>query len=165
MNNYSINLSSTSSSSIQTLPVIEFDDHTTLNVDFSQVSESILPIYLKINWGDGSEEISDVNNIYTSNGEVNPLKFSPILSKIYSHEYYPSGNSLYKSLTAQFLVEYSDGNYCWFIQPIEIRTYDYFESIEDLLIMNVYSTLDQYNSKEYHFKTLKDGYLVEMQGS
>lgn len=165
MNKHTITLSSSSSSHVETLSTIQFDDHTELTVDLSQISERIIPIYVKMNWGDGNEEQYDTNNIYSKDGVVNPLKFSPLLSQTYNHEYFPSETSLYKSLSAQFLVEFSDGNYCWFVQPIEIKTYDYFESIEDLKILNFNILPDELNSKEYQFKTKKDGYLIELRGN
>lgn len=163
MNNYNLTLESSSSSLSAILDETVLQDHTTLSLDVSGIFDKIIPLYLKIDWGDGSSEIHD-NDIYViDRKDVNALSYSPIFSKVYKHEYYPSENSLYKSLSAQILIGYSDGGYNWTVIPIKIRTYDYFESIYDLELQNI-AIIPTYPEKiEYSLVEKKNNYLLQLQ--
>lgn len=163
MNKFEIVLESSSTAYQLTLDETLIDDHTEVSFNISNIYSNVLPLYLKIDWGDGNSEIHE-NDIYTlSKKDVNVLTYNPIFGKSYNHQYYPSDSSLYKCLTAQLLIHYSNGENNWFIIPFKIRTYDYFESIYDL---DLYSTdiIPTYPQKiKYSFIENKNGYLVDMQ--
>ena len=134
MNTYSLSLTSTSSSAIVVIPEIKMEDYSQLTISLANIYERTLPIYMKIDWGDGDVQIYN-NNIYDS--AINSIiRYSPLLTNVYTKQYYPSATSLYKTLSAQLLINYSDGHYSWFIIPLKIRTYDYFDSIGDIKLQN-----------------------------
>lgn len=164
MNSYSLNLSSNKTEYYYVTSTLELDDLTKLSITVSDLSENNLPIYLKIDWGDGKSEIFD-NNIYVqSRDQINIFNYSPLLTQTFTHIYYPSETSLYKSLSAQVFVHYSNGDNTWFVIPINIRTYDYFESIYDLKLVNTNILPLSTNIKQHQFITGKDGFTVELQG-
>lgn len=164
MNTYNLNLVSTNTATIETLPLIDLDDYTLLTINLEQLSETVIPIYLTISWEPNSVETYD-NNLYRSgNNYTNPLRFSPLLTTEYSHEYFPSERALYKSLSAQVLVKYSNGDETWFVIPIRIRANGYFESIQDLTFINTNILPISSNKSEHHLKTTKDGYIIELRG-
>jgi len=113
-----------------------------------------------IDWGDTPPEVYDISNIYNSSNIILTSTSQPLLGT-YTHEYFPSSYALYKSLFAQILVNYSNGNYCWFIIPIKIRTYDYFESIYDMTLINTNILPSERNLKEHQFITAVGGYSLE----
>lgn len=156
MNTYTINLSSNSTNFYEHREMLKMMDFSKLVVNFENISETYLPIYLKIDWGDGNVESFDSNPISEN---VNAFKRSDIYDIERLHEYYPSSSSLYKQLTAQFLIKFSSGDFFWSIQPIEIRNYDYYESIQDLEIAHVET--DENDSKRIYFKTEKDSYILK----
>jgi hypothetical protein len=164
MNNYTLALSSNNTEYISVNPLLEFDDFTTLTIDLSGLNTSLIPKYLKISWGDGEEESFD-NDIFPNNQrKVNVFNINSIFNTSYKHEYYPSKTSLYKKLSAQVLVNYTNGDNNWFIIPINIRTYDYYESIYDLSLKNTNILPITDNSKQHQFITDKGGFTVELQG-
>jgi hypothetical protein len=119
---------------------------------------------MKIDWGDGTSEIFD-NNIYNINRfNTNISKISPLLISTYEHEYHPSSTSLYKELSSQFLINYANGDYNWFILPIRIRTYDFFESIYDTKILNTSIVVSDSVSKTHRILTTGKGFVVELNG-
>jgi hypothetical protein len=161
MNSYTLSLSSNDTNYIYHSSEIELDDHTNFNVDISALSEKVLPIFLKIDWGDGRSQTFNNDVFKTGRENINIFKYSPLLTQIYSNEYYPSETSLYKSLTAQFLVNYSNGEFSWFVIPISIRSYDYFESIYDLQLINTNILPDITNPKEHQFKTDAGSFIID----
>jgi len=163
MNTHAISLTSSTTNHIQTFSSLDLYDYTELTFNLEGLTEKITLSYVKIDWGDGLIETFDKNNIFVlDRTKINALKFNPILSETYSHEYYPSETSLYKSLTAQVLVAYTDDTYSWFIQPIRIRTYDYFEAVGDLTLLNTNILPVASNKKEHQFKCDVGGTLVEL---
>ena len=151
MNSYTLTLSSNSTSYTKELPILEMEDNCVLSVNTQQLYNSIIPIYVKIAWGDGTVETFD-NDCYGNNTYNNLIfmNFNPCLTDLHTHEYFPSETCLYKWLYAQILIKYSDGNVSYFQQPIQIRTYDFYDSIGRLEIINVNLNKTQ---KEYQFKT------------
>lgn len=162
MNTYNLELQSTTTSETQVLPTLQLTDFTKLSLDLSGINETILPAFLKIDWGDGNSQIFDNDLLRFGNNTVNILKFSPLLTDTYSKTYYPSSTSLYKSLTAQVLVNYINNDTVWIIIPIEIRTNDYFESIYDLNLINTNILPQESNTKEHQFITGSGGFLIEL---
>lgn len=163
MNTYTLSLSSPSSSYISRLDSIYFDDHTKLTLDLSNIRESIIPNYVKINWGLTVDSIIYDNDVYSSGrDDINTLRFSKVLNDTYSFEYYPSSTSLYKNLSAQVLVNYTNGDNAWFIIPIQIRTYDYFESIGDIKLINTNILPLSGNPLEYQLASTNDNQLIEL---
>lgn len=168
MNNYYLNLSSNNSSTISKLSEIELNDLTTLNISLSGLVETPYPLYLAIDWGDGTSEKYEntiFKNYRTSNiiPEILYGKFSSIFQNIYQHTYKPSTTTLYKKLTAQCYVEYSDSTYTWFLLPIEIRSYGYFEAVGDMRLYNTNILPLTSNGKQHQFITDKGGFLVEIE--
>jgi hypothetical protein len=163
MNTYTIALSSNTTSHIETFPEITLEDYTSMTINLEDLTTRILPIRVTIDWGD-KIEVYDKNNIYYNTSLTNNSIDRPLFGD-YSHEYPPSSSSLYKRLSAQVLVNYSNGNYSWFIIPIKIRTYDYFESIGDLSLTNTNILPIEGNLKEHQFITSIGGYAIEMRQS
>lgn len=162
MNSYSISLSSNTTSMVKHLSTLKFDDFTQLSIDISNISEKILPMYITIDWGDGKElEIYD-NNIYVKGRVNNPLKLSPVLLRSYNYNYYPSSHALYKSLSAQVLINYINGDESWFVIPIQIRTYDYLESLGDLKLLNTNILPISGNPVEYQLMATKNNQIIEL---
>jgi len=165
MNTYTTYLSSLSST-VVILPQIDMDDNSSLNVSLSGVSESFFPLYLNVDWGDGNKKIynNEIYKLYREESiipEVLYGKFSSILQKTYQHEYYPSETSLFKSLTAQFLISYTDNTYSWFIQPLKIRTYDFIEATSGVKIIESNILPISSNSAEHHILT-GNGQILEL---
>ncbi len=164
MNTYTLNLSSPTSAYIAYLPELEVDDFTRLTLDLSDINETILPVYLKIDWGFGETVLYD-NNIYKSgSNQINIVRYSPLLTDTYSNDYYPSETALYKSLSSQVLIRYSNGDITYMVIPIRIRTYGYSESIGDLTLINTNILPIESNVSEHQLKTSVDGYILDLRG-
>jgi hypothetical protein len=138
------------------------NDTSVLTLDLSYITERIVPISVRIDWGDGSIENFDKNS--SNNDIINIFKFSPLLLNTYTHQYYPSESCLYKCLSAQILITYCNGDYSWFILPLKIRTYDYFESIRDIKLINTNILPNDDNSKEHQLLTSLNRYTIELIG-
>jgi len=162
MNSYTLTLSSPKPDYTHIVDVLNFEDYTKLRIDISNLSEKIIPINLKVDWGDGNSELYDNDIFVNSRDQVNIFRVSPLLTKIYEKDYFPSSTALYKNLTAQISVNYSNGDVGWFIIPIAIRSYDYFESIYDLKTYNCNILPISANSSEYQFITHIGKYVVEL---
>lgn len=162
MNNYTITLSSNATSHIEVLDTVILNDHTTVVINVQSVYEGILPAYMKIDWGDG--KIISVDNDIPLNDrtKVNLFVTSSLLNDSYTHEYYPSSTSLYKQLSAQVLITYPNSEYAWFIIPISIRTYDYFESIYDLSLTHTNILPIENNSKQHILLSSKDRFTLHL---
>lgn len=165
MNTYTLNLSSPSTNYVFANPLLEFEDHTRLTLTLDSVNEVILPVFLKIDWGDGTSESFDNDLFQQGRTKVNIFRFSSILTETYSKDYYPSNTALYKSLTAQVFIDYSNGNNVWFLIPIKIRTYDYFESIYDLKLTNTNILPYAGNPTTHQLITGKDGTIIEVRAN
>lgn len=166
MNYYTLSVASTATSAVEIKPEVVFDDHTTLIINLSGATETFIPIYLKLDWGDGENEVIS-NSLYKVYREESILteviygKFSSILNNSYMHAYYPSTSARYKSLSAQVYIEYSNGNFSWFVQPIKIITRDYFESIYNMKLLNTTILPIVGNTKQQHFAIDTGGFLIE----
>jgi hypothetical protein len=167
MNSKFLSLSSLSSNHTEYSSEYFLNDVTTINLLLSGVDESTIPTTLEISWGDGVVEYYE-NSLYKDYktesifSEILYGKFSKLLSQQYSHVYYPSNSSLYKQLTAQIKMDYVDGSTSsWFV-PIKIRSYDYFESIYDLKLIDTKILPITSNNKEFTFITDAGGFLVQM---
>lgn len=137
MNTLTISLSSSSTITIETLPLVEMEDHTLVSVDLNNLFNDTIPKYVKISWGDGEENVYN-NDIYddTWDNELTFFTYNPVFNDIHTHEYYPSETSLYKNLSAQILVGYTTGDFSYFLIPMVIRTYDFSEALDNLKISN-----------------------------
>lgn len=166
MNFKTIALSSNSSNYFEVLAEVQLEDMTTIYLNLSGITESTLPLNLKIDWGNNDPQFYDNNTYkkYRTDSILNEIlygKFSSILTQNYENIYYPSETSLYKSLSAQVYIQYGNGDASWFIIPIKIRTSDYFESIYDLKLINSIFLPLTSNTKKHIFTTSKDGYIIE----
>ena len=160
MNTYTIYLSSPTTAYTATLPQIVLDDHTELTLNTEQLAETTVPVYLKIDWGDSSDIV--FNNPFVFQNNLNVLKFTKLLNAEHVHQYYPSTTALYKTITAQILVVYSNTTITYIRIPIVIRTYGYTESIEDMNLVNTNILPIDANTSEHQFKTQKDRYIIEL---
>lgn len=158
----------TNTSAVSTvLPEIMLYDMTTVALTLSGISENQIPTLVKINWGDESV-VEVANNSFIKNyredsifPEVMYNKFSTILGRKYTHIYYPSTIARFKSLSAQIVIEYFNGDRASIIQPLKILSEDFYESIQDLKHINTNILPVSGNNKQFIFSTLKDGFLVE----
>lgn len=165
MNNLTINLSSNSSQYTKVLNYSQLIDHTLVNVSVDYIYDKIIPIYMKIDWGDGNSKIYDNDLSLTERSDTNIFRIGTLLNNSYSHEYYPSATSLYKTLTAQVYIEYCNGSFNWFMIPMEIRTMDYFESIYDIELVHTNILPSSNNPKEHQFLTTRGNYCIELRSS
>ena len=165
MNTYYVNLSSNSTSTITVVPEVVMDDLSTLIINLTGLNESILPLFLKVDWGFGTTVIYD-NNIYKKGKSQSIIDghYSPLFMDRYSNVYYPAPDSLSLSLSAQLLVTYANGDVTYFVIPILINTYDYATSIGDLTLINTNILPIEGNLSEHQLKTLSGGYIIEMRG-
>jgi hypothetical protein len=165
MNTKTVILSTNSSSFVDVMDTIILNDATTLNVMLGDVYEDVLPISLKINWGDDNILYYD-NDLYKNYKTENIIlevvygKFSKVLQETYSYDYYPSTTHTYKRTKAQFLLEYTNKNKTLITLPIEIRSSDYFESVGDIKMISTH-VIPEDNIKLHKFVTDKDSYIVE----
>lgn len=159
MNTYTLRLSSTTTSLMSILPLIELDDHTRFNLNLSRLSKTILPVYVQIDWGFG-EILTFDNNI----DNAQPSNFIPVFSEVYTNDYYPSSNALYLQLSAQVLVRYATGDFAWFVIPLKIRTYGFSESVGDLTLINTNILPVEDNLSEHQLKTSEGGYIISLRG-
>lgn len=166
MNTYTVTISSTSSNITQTLPQVYLDDFTELSLDISGIYSGVIPLFIKIDWGDGIGILYD-NDVYTTTtaGNVNLSQVNTVLKTIYKNKIYPSSKSLYKNLYVQLYVRYSNGQDSWFTIPISVRTYDYFEAIGDLKLLNVNILPFEGTPKEYQLSTFIDNTILELRSS
>jgi hypothetical protein len=165
MNTRTLILSSSSSNLQIVNDKVALDDHTSLFLNISKLFDKVIPLYMEIDWGDGSNIELYENDMYViDRKDVNALTYSPIFSKIYNHEYYPSDKALYKNLSAQILVNYANGGKYWNVIPIEIRSYDFFESLLDVKLENIAIVPNYPEKNKYFLKESKNGYLIELQG-
>lgn len=160
MNTITLYLSSTTAAHIEIFPLLEMDDYTSLTINTDRIYEQVVPAYVKIDWGDNTS--TTTNNFPLFQNDLNVLKFSSALNANYTHEYYPSTTALYKLLSAQVLIRYTNTDIAWFLIPIQIKTYGYVESIEDMDLINTNILPVEENSAEHQFKTSKDGYIIEL---
>ncbi len=165
MNTYYLYLSTSSVSATLMTPEVEMDDLSTLILNLTGLNETILPLFLKVNWGIGESIIYD-NNIYKigKNQSIIDGHYSPLFMDSYSNIYYPSPTTEYLYLSAQLLVTYATGHITRFTIPIKIRTYTYAESIGDLTLINTNILPVEANLSEHQLKTLSGGYIIEMRG-
>lgn len=159
MNTYTLSLTSLSSTAIQYLPTIDFVDHTQLTLDVSNIDNTFIPLYMKVHWGEGESEIFD-NNILSKPSSI----IDPLLNGTYIHEYFPSETALYKLLSAQVLIQYSNEQKYYALIPIRIRTKDFFESILDMDLINTNILPVESNASEHQLKTYAEGYIIELRG-
>lgn len=164
MNTHTLTLTSLSSTAVQYLSTIDLIDHTKLTIDISGLDNDFIPLYLKIHWGEGDTELFDNDILYYRN-ELGNLLFEPILDGTYTHEYYPSETALYKLLSAQVFLKYTNEGFYYALIPIQIKTKDYFESIGDMDLINTNILPTENSPSEHQFKTSADGYIIELRGN
>jgi hypothetical protein len=164
MNTSFLSLSSSTTSLNETLPVIHLDDYTNLWVFLSGMSETLLPISLEVNWGDGGAVENYENDILQTTNIIED-RYSSIFFNSYNHEYTPAIDTSSKSLTATYIIKYFNNNECIFNVPIEIINKNYTNSIEDMYLVNTIILPDENNSKIHQFVTKIGGYMVEMRTS
>ena len=166
MNTKTITLSSTSSSFDYVMDTQILNDATIVNISMRNIYEDVLPLSLSIDWGDGVVLYYD-NDLYKKYreesifDEILKAKFSAILQKTYSYQYYPSKKETYKNITAQFLFHYSDKNKSLITVPFQIKSSDYFESVYDMKMISTNIAPLATNNKNHTFITSKGGYIVE----
>lgn len=164
MNTYTLKLSTKNTTTISFLNEIVLDDYTELILNVERLSETYLPMYIKIDWGVGKSEIYDNNISKITPNTLNVINYSPIFTKKYSFEYYPSPIASYRSLSAQLLVKYVNGDVSWIVIPIQVKTMGYADSINDLTLINTNILPIEENNSEHQLKTLEGNYIIELRG-
>lgn len=166
MNTSTIGFTSSATALSSTLNEVKLYDLTTVTFVLSGISESQVPLYLRVNWGDGNVETYE--NSFSKDYKVDSIipevlynKISSVLSKDISHVYYPSVSARYKLLSAEVNIEYINGDICSIVQPLKIISADYFESIGNMkhIATNILQTSN--NSKQFMFSIDKGGFLIE----
>jgi hypothetical protein len=157
MNNATLSLSS-NNTNVSTTASLSIVDITQLELDVFNISEKFLPLYLHIDWGDGSSLFME-NDIFTPKLLINNA-FSSFFYQTFKKIYYPNANSKTQQLTAVCTLKYCNNDVSIFTIPITITNYDYVESIEDMYLLNTVLKTDK---KIHQFITKKDGLLVEVE--
>jgi hypothetical protein len=166
MNTHTTTIASSSTNIVTTLPEISLDDFTELTLDLSEIYSEVIPIFLKIDWGEGDIVIYD-NDVYVEidNTNVSIINYNTVFNTRYTKKIYPSENTLYKNLHIQLYVKYSNGDYSWFKLPVSVRTYDFFEAIGDFKLVNVNILPVEGNPKEYQLTTFMNNTIVELRSN
>lgn len=168
MMTHTLTLSSVTYSGVDYYPAIDLFDNTQFNLRLLNIKKEILPIYVDINWGDGSEilvpEIKVIRE-YRKESIIEEIlnEFAPpFLTDSYKHIYYPSSTSLSKQLSCVVNVVYPTSDTYTFIIPIDVRTDSFYESIEDLKLIdvNIYNT--EQNTTNYVFASKKTSHILEL---
>jgi hypothetical protein len=167
MNSYNISLSTTATSVTSNFGTINLFDQTEVTIDLSNIFSEVFPYYIVIDWGDGSEvfepEIKTFLTYRTDSiiEEITKGVSPPFLNTNYTHIYYPSSNSLVKSLTLKIGVQYITGEITQFNIPVNIRTEGYYENIGDIKLEGV-KILNNVNlDTTLQLRTEIDNYIVE----
>lgn len=161
MNTYTISLSSNNTSTYTQLDVQSIIDYSLITLDLDNVYSKIIPLFLRIDWGDGVVDTIN-NDIFgiSSKENINIFNPMPVLNTPQKHYFYPS-TTLYTEYTIQVSLYYSNGEQSIFIIPLKVISSDYHESIKDMLLVNVNILPDENNSKEYQILTEFDNQIVE----
>lgn len=165
MNTKEISFKNTTTALTSVLPEIKLYDLTKVTFSIIEITEKQIPLYVKINWGDGESQVlensfSKVYRIDSIIPEILYNKISSVFSKDNTHLYYPSISARYKMLSAELIVEYLNRDITKFIQPIKIISSDYFESIGDIKHVGA-NIVNSTNNKQFMFSIDKGGFLIE----
>jgi len=167
MNTYNISLSTDATSVTSNFNTINLFDQTEVSIDLSNIFSEVFPYYIVIDWGDGSEifepEIKTFLTYRTDSiiEEITKGVSPPFLNTNYNHIYYPSPNSLVKSLTLKIGVQYTTGEITQFNIPIDIRTEGYYENIRDVKLEGVKIINNVNHDTTLQLRTEIDNYIVE----
>ena len=167
MNTYNISLSTTSTSLTSNYDTIDLFDQTEVSIDLSNIFSEVFPYYVVFDWGDGSEilepEIKTFINYRTESilNEITKGVSPPFLNTTYKHIYYPSPNSLVKSLTLKVGIQYTTGEVTQFNIPIDIRTEGYYENIRDVKLEGVKIINNVNLDTTLQLRTEIDNFIIE----
>ena len=167
MNTYNISLSTTTTSLTSNYDTINLFDQTEVSIDISNIFSEVFPYYVVFDWGDGSEvlepEIKTFINYRTESiiDEIAKGVSPPFLNTNYKHIYYPSPNSLVKSLTLKIGIQYTTGEITQFNIPIDIRTEGYYENIRDVKLEGVQIINNVNLDTTLQLRTEIDNYIIE----
>ncbi len=167
MNTYNISLSTTSTSLTSNFDTINLFDQTQVSIDLKNIFSEVFPYYVVIDWGDGSDifepEIKTFINYRTESilNEITRGVSPPFLNTDYTHIYYPSPNSLVKSLTLKIGIQYTTGDITQFNIPVDIRTEGYYENIRDVMLEGVEIINNVDLDTTLQLRTEIDNYIIE----
>tara|TARA_R110000803_G_scaffold18806_6_gene49921 strand:- start:11783 stop:12424 length:642 start_codon:yes stop_codon:yes gene_type:complete len=167
MNTYNISLSTTTTSLTSNYDTIDLFDQTEVSIDISNIFSEVFPYYVVFDWGDGSEvlepEIKTFINYRTESilNEITKGVSPPFLNTTYKHIYYPSPNSLIKSLTLKIGIQYTTGEITQFNIPLYIRTEGYYENIRDVKLEGVKIINNVNLDTTLQLRTEIDNYIIE----
>ena len=151
-------------------PLVELDDLTTVAFVLSGITEEFTPTTMTISWGDGSVNNFD-NSVFKNYREVSIFgevlygNFSSLFAVDYLHSYAPSVSARFKSLSAEIMIEYSNGDVTSIIQPLRVLSEDYYETIGDVTLINTNILPLSSNPKQHMLVAEIDGYLIETESS
>jgi hypothetical protein len=146
MKTFVINLSTNTTGDIHILPEVVLTDATEVFIDLYEVeTRNNPPLFLNIEWGDGSESITTGSNftatplnsdLVSAATQAQNIQLYDILIKQYSHVYTPSTTCLTKKLSCFISIEHLTlNNQTKFIIPIKIITPSYYTKIGDMAIL------------------------------
>ena len=168
MNTHVLSLTSTGSTGgTITMPTVDMFDATELSLDLSEVYSNIFPDYVAINWGDNSEIEEPETTIYRDYKtqsifpEIKRGASPVFFNELYKHIFYPSKTALKKEMTMRVNIGYINGTTTKFSIPLNVRTEGYFQTIEDLDLLNVSLLDSEDNNSIYTFLTKKDNFVIQ----
>ena len=167
MNSFVLSLTSSETTSDIAMPTVDLFDTTELSLDLAEVYSNIFPNYVAINWGDNSPieepEVTIYRNYKTESifPEIKRGASPVFFNKPYNHIFYPSNTALKKEMTMRVNIGYINGKTTKFTIPINVRTEGYFQTIEDVDLLNVSLLDNKDNNSIYTFLTKKDNYVIQ----
>ena len=167
MKTYNLSLSTTSTTSTVNYDTVNLFDQTEVSINLSNIFSEVFPYYVVIDWGDGSEvlepEIKTFISYRTESilDEITKGVSPPFLNTDYKHIYYPSPDSLVKSLTLKIGIQYTTGEITQFNIPVDIRTEGYYENIRDVKLEGVKIINNVNLDTTLQLRTEIDNYIVE----
>jgi hypothetical protein len=165
MNTYNLFLSSNTTGITETMSNIDIFDQTLFTIDITGVSEIVPLKNISINWGDGVESVFSnrlFKNYRTESifPELTAGKFSSIFNEEINHKYNLS-NSIYTLLTCQVLIEFVNNKHNLYIIPITFKTYEFFDAIGELFLVNTNLLPLPGNNVKMTFMTSINNQIIE----
>ena len=140
---------------------IIFTDTTsvTLSTFSLPFHENLVPLSLKINWGDNSQIESYQANFYSLTSRIISATKPDIFLQNYNHTYNTSISTLTRILTCQVVVSYIDNRQYYFNIPIRIISPSFFKKVGDIYLQK--SSILTNGNNFYVFSVQEDGAIVE----
>lgn len=165
METFTISLSSGTTNHMETTAVVELYPNMTLLLDTIDIYNDVYITRVRVDWGDGSDIYENDGShrmIYREDSIIDEVLYGvDNIQAINHHTYKPATDTLYKLLTAQAAVEYSNGDMSIFNIPISVKAEGFYDVIDDLNIVDTNIIDVESNNINYILSTLGDGYIIE----